>query len=78
MKILSYRIENNLIYVHTDNISRPDFTYLVNKFKSLKELEIEINLSIACEGKRKSINESNNMILINELNNSITKGVNNE
>lgn len=57
VKILSYKQAGGMIFVTTDNESRPTFTYFEDKFASLSELKKEIEKSISFEQKRKAKSE---------------------
>ena len=57
MKILSYKIENEMIRIKTDNQERYDFVYFKDKFNNLEELKLEIEKSILLENKMKEKKE---------------------
>ena len=52
MKILSIEERENKIVVTTDNKSRSEFVYSIDRFKDLVSLEREIEKSIIFEFKR--------------------------
>ena len=53
IKILSYVIKEEMVYVVTDNKDRPNFAYKIDKFKNKGDLKKEINKSLTFEKKRK-------------------------
>ena len=70
MKILSYKIEDGMIKVTTNNKDRPKFVYFVDKFATKAQLVAEIEKSILLEEKKTKIKKEKKDKLEKELKNA--------
>ena len=68
VKIISWKIENGMLKVKTNNPHRPNFVYFANKFTTKEALLKEINKSLDIETKKKDKKEKKIKNLENELN----------
>lgn len=72
MKIISYYIKGNNIYIKTDNEDMPNFTYPINRFDDINKLKKEIEKKIKLTKQKK---EKKDMKL-NKLKEDLSKEVN--